>query len=289
MAEGNDSTDLCISSETITCSICVENLSNPKILPCGHSLCLSPCLENLSRERPMQCPLCRKHFHCPPSGRIEDLPTNFALKDLLETAKQPQKTFVSEKGEDKLSWSFTASGNLCNEHENDSCDFFCNTCMAVVCPKCLLSTHKVGHHSIVAAEEYARARIDHLLTTLSTVQKIDLARFRDTTLSMRMLKQVGNYYQKMPRFTKMLERLTDQKRKVESLCSSLVEDLCQNDFGRVKEVKGVSDTVQKLNDDYDEVNDLYNEICRDVKRLKRVGLVAAAAVGFSFGLPFLPV
>lgn len=70
-AEDEDSEELCISTEVITCSICFDNFTQPKTLPCGHSLCLSPCLENLCKENQKLCPLCRKPFNLPPLGEVK--------------------------------------------------------------------------------------------------------------------------------------------------------------------------------------------------------------------------
>lgn len=289
-AEDEDSEELCISTEVITCSICFDNFTQPKTLPCGHSLCLSPCLENLCKENQKLCPLCRKPFNLPPSGRSEDLPTNFVVQHLLETAKPNKRvSFSSLEISEKKSWEYTESGNICSEHENENCDFFCITCLAVVCPKCLLSTHKIGRHNVVAAEDYSREKIDDLLQTLNKIQGIDVDSFKESGITMKFLKGVGSYYSKMPLFTKKLEQLKAQIKRVEKLCSSLVEDLCRSDFDRIKEVEEIPQMVRCLHKDHKEVAILYNSVCKDVRKLKTAGMVAAAAVGLSFGLPFIPL
>ena len=35
--------------DQLTCSVCLEQYTNPKILPCGHSFCLK-CIEPISAE-----------------------------------------------------------------------------------------------------------------------------------------------------------------------------------------------------------------------------------------------
>ena len=73
----------------LECSICLEQIKSPKMLPCQHSFCLEPCLESLfqSNRDPLEgmntveCPLCRQ------SSRYffaTDIPDDLKLKTLLE-------------------------------------------------------------------------------------------------------------------------------------------------------------------------------------------------------------
>ncbi|XP_052124139.1 uncharacterized protein LOC113208760 [Frankliniella occidentalis] len=62
------------------CSICDEEYNQqerePKVLPCGHTVCLR-CLQQMQH---WQCPTCRKSYSGPP----ESLPKNFELLELME-------------------------------------------------------------------------------------------------------------------------------------------------------------------------------------------------------------
>jgi hypothetical protein len=71
-------------SEELCCAICLEQLSNPKALPCLHSFC-EQCLETLThgRAEPYSCPSCRKQFTLP-QGRVSNLPSNFHLSSIIE-------------------------------------------------------------------------------------------------------------------------------------------------------------------------------------------------------------
>ncbi|KAJ8031819.1 Tripartite motif-containing protein 64 [Holothuria leucospilota] len=286
MAAG-DSPVLQISSDAITCSICFDTFTNPKTLTCGHSLCLDPCLKRLSRQNLMQCPLCRMDIELPQSRNVEDLPTNYVVKHLLETAKSEERK-ESCSTDDGVSWFISDSGNVCRDHEQN-CDFFCKSCMAVVCAKCLLSTHKVGHHDIMAAAEFARQKIDSLLKTLSNIDKLDLGKFEDRRTSMKILQQLGKYYQKMQDFRKNLKGLIEKKDEIRKLCGALVEDLCSNNFERIQEVQGITRLEVSINKEYMRLCELYASIGEDVNRLKKIGIGAAVVVGFSLGIPFLPL
>ncbi|XP_026290757.1 RING finger protein 225-like [Frankliniella occidentalis] len=66
--------------ECYICDICIEQFDLgerlPKVLACGHTLCLS-CVRRLPDRR---CPTCRREFDSPP----EALPNTFALLPFLQ-------------------------------------------------------------------------------------------------------------------------------------------------------------------------------------------------------------
>ena len=72
----------------LECSICLEQIKSPKMLPCQHSFCLEPCLEKFFQSNILErglhtvkCPLCRQ------SSRyffVTEIPDDLKLKTLLE-------------------------------------------------------------------------------------------------------------------------------------------------------------------------------------------------------------
>ena len=72
----------------LECPICKDAFNTPKMLPCGHTLCLSPCLEQLAGGlRTVRCPECRSD-HVVPGGNVANFPTNFLITRLLDEEKR---------------------------------------------------------------------------------------------------------------------------------------------------------------------------------------------------------
>ncbi|XP_034993125.1 E3 ubiquitin-protein ligase TRIM56-like [Zootoca vivipara] len=83
-----------LTSGFLTCTICLERLRRPKILPCLHSYC-QECLRKLAGGRKeLQCPECREGVALPEGG-VGALRTNFfinGLLDLVRPAREAEPT-----------------------------------------------------------------------------------------------------------------------------------------------------------------------------------------------------
>lgn len=69
----------------LQCSVCLDRFQQPKLLPCQHTFCLSPCLEGLVdyRTRMLRCPECRAD-HLVPRGGPSHFPNNLTIISFLE-------------------------------------------------------------------------------------------------------------------------------------------------------------------------------------------------------------
>ena len=74
-------------SDITQCPVCLESMTDPRILPCIHSFCFK-CLYRYCEEKQadtkVACPLCRTEFDLP-SGGIGGLRKNFFVQKLVET------------------------------------------------------------------------------------------------------------------------------------------------------------------------------------------------------------
>eukprot|EP00058_Branchiostoma_floridae_P005568 XP_002591056.1 hypothetical protein BRAFLDRAFT_69390 [Branchiostoma floridae] len=123
--------------EELSCSVCLELFTRPKVLPCQHTFCLSPCLENLAgRGGAFQCPVCRQQVRLPPQG-VAGLPDNLMAANMCERL-QNQATLSGETREQPQ------SGNRCSFHPSEEVKLYCKQCNMPVCTECCEESHD-GH------------------------------------------------------------------------------------------------------------------------------------------------
>jgi Zinc finger, C3HC4 type (RING finger) len=141
--------------ELIKCSICLDDLVNPRSLPCLHTFCLK-CIHNVfKRNLPggyIACPICRHKFFIPQKG-IEQLPSNFFIKSLIDAKKTSGKSPDSE------------SCDVCTAGTNSStfprASMCCKTCGQKLCDRCS-KPHQTIHgeaHQIVPLSKEMRKEL----------------------------------------------------------------------------------------------------------------------------------
>jgi tripartite motif-containing protein 71 len=71
--------------QRLTCPVCLDKFKQPKLLPCQHTFCLTPCLVNLvdRQTRRIKCPECRS-IHMVPQNGVESFPTNITIMGFLD-------------------------------------------------------------------------------------------------------------------------------------------------------------------------------------------------------------
>ena len=99
--------------DQLTCGICLDSYTEPKLLQCFHVFC-KQCLERLvvhdRQGLSLQCPSCRRSTLLPPTS-VSGLQTAFYLnnlfevRDAIEKVKEPQKT-QCEKCKKRVATSF---------------------------------------------------------------------------------------------------------------------------------------------------------------------------------------
>ena len=108
-----------IEETPLTCTICQDTYSDPRVLPCLHSFCKS-CLSKLaSISTSVKCPLCRNEHAFSAKGVDELLPNT-------QLARKVEKL------------STTTEKSKCDQCEGDTTDVvsFCSNCEGYLCESC---------------------------------------------------------------------------------------------------------------------------------------------------------
>ncbi|XP_062611111.1 E3 ubiquitin-protein ligase TRIM56-like [Saccostrea cucullata] len=139
--------------DLLKCNICLETLSNPKILQCHHFFC-STCIqshhENSQEGNQAFCPICRRPFVLDFSG-AEDLPPCHFVNELLEKfSKEPNLKTNTEIERN-------CQGLCLKRKSKVKATFSCPPCGIDLCEVCL-EAHQFfnAHHKIVDVEDYQR-------------------------------------------------------------------------------------------------------------------------------------
>ena len=114
------------SKKDLTCSVCLDRLKDPRLLPCLHTYCKG-CLQGIvrkSRDKSnIQCPQCRS-THAVPSGGVNELPSDMVLANALD--------FHLLKEKEKSAQPIPC--NMCTE--DDPATTYCPTCSKFLCEFC---------------------------------------------------------------------------------------------------------------------------------------------------------
>ncbi|KAL4222418.1 tripartite motif containing 71 [Mactra antiquata] len=111
--------------ELLRCSICLDRLKSPKLLPCQHTFCESPCLQQLvDRFHQIKCPECRQG-HRVPYGGVSAFPTNRTILNFLDLPAQarplpPVPNQTNDTAGDVLAEASGGTGATSNQANNNS-------------------------------------------------------------------------------------------------------------------------------------------------------------------------
>ncbi|XP_078689466.1 tripartite motif-containing protein 2-like [Branchiostoma floridae x Branchiostoma belcheri] len=119
--------------EELSCSICLDLFTRPKVLPCQHTFCQDCLQDHASRRAPFQCPNCRQQVRLPREG-VAGLPDSHIVANLCERVQQ-QATLSDETREQPQ------SENRCSFHPSEEVRQYCKQCKVPVCSKCFEESH----------------------------------------------------------------------------------------------------------------------------------------------------
>ena len=122
----------------VTCAICQEYYTKPKLLPCYHYFC-KECILQLVRcadaDKSISCPECREEILLPEES-VEKLQTAFFINKIQEYIASLERAQSAAKAEDPLA-------KKCPAHK-EPLIVYCFDCGILICSHCLVMDHK-GH------------------------------------------------------------------------------------------------------------------------------------------------
>ena len=147
MAEGGNVTSkgLAELGRVITCAICQEHYTEPKLLPCSHYFCKDCILKLVLRvptSKPFSCPECREEVLLPKGG-INKLQTAFFLNRIKATIATLEEALGEVVQEVSLA-------KKCPAHK-EPLIVYCFDCGSLICPHCMVKDHN-GHKAELSKE-----------------------------------------------------------------------------------------------------------------------------------------
>ena len=134
----------------VTCAVCLEHYTEPKVLPCLHYYCKKCIVKMAVKKNPIACPDCRKETKIM-KGEEEELPTAHFVNRLKELHARQEKAMSKE-----------VQCESCME--SAKAEAFCKQCNKFVCKRCiechsLMKALFVGH-KIICMSEVKRLNVE---------------------------------------------------------------------------------------------------------------------------------
>ena len=231
----------------LTCPVCLDLYTNPKILPCLHSFC-QECLERLPQKREargetyyLSCPTCRQRSEVPREG-VGAFPVAFHLNNLKE---------ITQSLKNKV---FDPQQVTCNDHDKPL-DMFCVTCETVICHYCAIGTHEDHKYDLVSDcyPEYYQMLYDGLKPVKGkkkALKKVlsDLA-VRENEIRGRgegVLEEINGMVEEMIVILRQSERkLTEQVKRVTDAKLEMLSGQTKSVQTSLSLLEGIEDYVEQ--------------------------------------------
>ncbi|XP_053781597.1 tripartite motif-containing protein 5 isoform X2 [Desmodus rotundus] len=227
--------------EEVTCPICLELLTEPMNLDCGHTFCQACITANnkesmVSEEGQSSCPLCRISYQ----------PGNLRLNQhVANIVEMFQKVKLSPEEEQKT--------DLCERH-GEKLLLFCKEDGKLICWLCERSQEHRGHHTFLmeeVAQEYQeklQAALNRLRAAQKKAEKLE-ADTREERTSWKNLIQndsqsVQDYFKKLRVFLD-----TEEKKELQKLVKEeggILRDLEQSESELLQQSLVLKDLISEL-------------------------------------------
>ena len=135
----------------VTCAVCLEHYTEPKVLPCLHYYCKKCIVKMAIKKNPIACPDCRKVTKIM-KGEEDELPTAHFVNRLKELHARQEKAMSKE-----------VQCESCMESKAKA-EAFCQQCKKFICKRCIechsLMKAVFEGHDIVSMSEIKRLKVE---------------------------------------------------------------------------------------------------------------------------------
>jgi tripartite motif-containing protein 56 len=234
--------------ELITCTLCLDHLKDPRILPCSHTFCYQ-CIRQFVKDGQFNCPL--QDNQTVDQNDIDQLPINRTAKDigdlvasitsstnensrhLCENCSEAEavnwcdqclvhycesctKSIHSNKALQShvITLSSEKTNSFCLEHPDEKLKFWCTQCDALVCRDCLLFKHK--DHEFLSTKDAAvkaTVKLEAAMKQMNDVKQ-NLRQVAQTTkwIMQQQMEMVEREQQTIQQTFADLQRMLEERR-----------------------------------------------------------------------------
>ena len=168
--KGEENTSIQKLEEQLTCTICLDIYTDPKLLQCFHVYCEKCLVKLVVRDQQGQlslpCPICRQHTPISHNG-VADLQSAFQTNELLEFYNDMKSNLKSD--ETLLTPSKKVS--YCSEHDGKELEFYCQTCEQLICVQCAYEGGKHHGHDNDALEVLFEKYKEEVTSSLEPIEE----------------------------------------------------------------------------------------------------------------------
>ncbi len=257
---------LSMKEEINSCSICKDSMKEPKVLPCLHIFCKSPCLDKLvvrgHKGHSLTCPTCLHLVPLQDNG-IDGLLTDFHTNKIQKAQKTVEK----------------AKATNCENCTEDRATHFCLNCKLFMCENCTDTHRKWGgfrDHEVVSVSKVEAESI----SVMSSCQKHTLMEANiycntcfnvicsDCTAS---LHKGHDYHLVDTIFEKHRKQLVSNLEHLKQMLSKVEEDLTNIDL-KAKDIDMKKSTVETdIHREIDQLHQIIDQ--RGVELVKSLNLL----------------
>ena len=276
--------------EQLNCPICLDTLTDPKLLQCHHVYCRK-CLENLVKraQQELICPNCRKVTAIP--GGVKGLQSAFFINKLQDSVKELRNASVTADGE------IAERSSYCTEH-NKEFELYCDSCDMLICSFCAIKGGKhFGHDYELLSEANKKFSVelpallevvDRKIAVFSaSFEKLD-SYIEEVGEQLKIFEAQRSYIIDSPEYSSRIQYISEQELIISDQLSNLLAfrsrglaivpriTNCRKLLGDCCEIGGPGrkiSTLKQAKKEHDEIRDDLAMICNDIDEIKLLELL----------------